>query len=430
MTTRPEDVSLIIFDMDGTIIPSLETIYRGIQRVFADYGWELRHSIGEVNSYVGTASGELYRAIIPPEHTDRWEELRDRIRREYAALFRKGAETYPNVRKTLETLRRRGYRLVQYSNASVLYFDTVLGSLGIRDCYDYTECVHEHGLTKTELIRKIREKFGNPGTAVVGDRIHDIEGAVKNGCLAIGAVYGYGGEEPYQADVTIETFEDLVDVFDRRAPVFERILHEIRRRKSPERAFVVGINGIDCSGKTNFANGLDKHLRQQGYRAQLIHLDEFLNPREVRYSGDARDDLYYERFKEGFNYNYPLLIDNVLGPAQRYGQVKTRLSLLDWRADRFDIEREYAITRDTIVIVEGIFLFIKNIAPYIDLQVFLDAPFGVCLERARERDPEHVYVNYETKYRPAQRKYLTEYPPDRYADIIIDNTDPEKPRIA
>lgn len=219
--TAPEDVYLIIFDMDGTIIPSQEIVYLGMQRVFAEYGWDLKHSKEEINQYIGSATGEIWKAVIPPEHADRWEELRDRVRQEYPALFREYAVTYPAVRETLAELRLRGYTLVQYSNAAVSYFDSVLDSLGIRGLYDYSECVHENGLTKTELIGKIREKYGNPGTAVVGDRCHDIESAHENGCLAVGALYGYGSKEPLEADITIDKFADLLDIFERRVPVFK-----------------------------------------------------------------------------------------------------------------------------------------------------------------------------------------------------------------
>lgn len=429
MNTSPDDVSLIIFDMDGTIIPSLEIVYSGIQRVFDEYGWRLKHNAKEINQYIGMASGELWKAIVPPDHAGKWEELRDRVRQEYPRLFREYPLLYPGVKETLAELRRRGYILVQYSNASVTYFDIVLSALGIRDYYDYTECVHENGLTKTELIARIREKYGNPGTAVVGDRIHDIDAARENGCLSVGALYGYGNDEPGNADITIEVFTELLDVFDRRIPVFQKIAETIETRKQPDKALILGINGIDCSGKTMFAEGLQNYLNARGKEAQLIHLDEFLNDRATRFSGDYRDELFYERVKQGYQYDHVKLIDNLLKPAQQDGSARAHLSLLDWTTDRHDIEREFIITPDSVVIIEGVFLFIDIISPYIDIQVFLDIPFDVCLERARTRDPEAVYRNYERKYLPAQEAYLAEYPSCAHADIIIDNTKPGNPVI-
>ncbi len=57
------------------------------------------------------------------------------------------------------------------------------------------------------------------GRSRVGDRIHDIEAARENGCLSIGVLFGYGENEPRQADLTIRKFDDLLTIFDRRAAV-------------------------------------------------------------------------------------------------------------------------------------------------------------------------------------------------------------------
>ena len=50
----------------------------------------------------------------------------------------------------------------------------------------------------------------------------------------------------------------------------------------------MGINGIDCAGKTNFTGEVERYLQHQGYPFQLVHLDEFLQPRSVRGAGGAR----------------------------------------------------------------------------------------------------------------------------------------------
>ena len=69
---NPDEVDLIIFDTDGTILPSLEIVYEGIRKIFTALGWELEHSIEDINQYIGLASGELYRTITPPPHRHRW----------------------------------------------------------------------------------------------------------------------------------------------------------------------------------------------------------------------------------------------------------------------------------------------------------------------------------------------------------------------
>jgi uridine kinase len=105
------------------------------------------------------------------------------------------------------------------------------------------------------------------------------------------------------------------------------------------------------------------------------------------------------------------------------------MNLLDYRTDRHDIEREFSFDSGTVVIFEGVFLFRKELAPYIDYKIQLDIPFEESKRRACGRDTAASAAKYDTKYLPAQAKYLAEYPPERTADIIIDNTNWEFPRL-
>jgi phosphoglycolate phosphatase-like HAD superfamily hydrolase len=221
---NPNDVNLIIFDMDGTIVPSLPAVYESIKRAFAKLGWPVTFSAAEINQFFGipTAStkGGMYEFITPSDSHLSIPEVREKVRAEYDGTFRDMLQPYPGVRETLKTLRQRGYKLAQYTNASTLYLNVVMSSLELRDYYDYVECIEDNSLTKPALVRKIREKFGGLNAAIVGDRIHDIEAARENDCLSIGALFGYGGNEPEQADLTINSFDELLSIFDKRMPIW------------------------------------------------------------------------------------------------------------------------------------------------------------------------------------------------------------------
>jgi phosphoglycolate phosphatase len=425
---NPNDVNLIIFDTDGTIVASLPPVYESIKRAFGKLGWPINFSAGEINRFFGmrtaSTSGGLYEFIMPRESHLTWQELREKVRAEEYDTFREMAVTFPGVKETLATLRKRGYKLVLYSNASAMYFDMVISAMKIRDYFDYTECVFERDLTKPGLIQKIRERFGGLTAAVVGDRYHDIEAARETGSLSIGVLFGYGGEEPKEADITIGKFDDLLAIFDRRLPVFEMISQEIDRRKPQGRPFVVGINGIDGSGKTVFTEALAGYLADHNRRVQVIHLDDFHNPREVRYAGEDQADNYYHR-----SFDIQRIIDELLLPVRGKGKHTAGLTLLDLNTDKYEIKKEFSFTPDTVVLFEGVFLFRRELAPYIDYRIFLDIPYEESKKRARERDPGAVMDKYDTKYLPAQRKYLEEYPPEKTADMIIDNANREYPYL-
>jgi uridine kinase len=105
------------------------------------------------------------------------------------------------------------------------------------------------------------------------------------------------------------------------------------------------------------------------------------------------------------------------------------LTVLDWKTDKYEIEKEFSFHQDTIVIFEGVFLFRKDLSPYIDYKIFIEIPFEESLRRAKTRDIKEVFEKYNEKYLPAQKRYLEEYPPSETADMIIGNSDWENPKI-
>jgi phosphoglycolate phosphatase len=426
--TNPNDVKLIIFDMDGTIVSSLPPVYESIKRAFNKLGWPVNFTADEINRFFGvtTAStkGGLYEFITPPDSHIPIPEVREKVRQEYEGVFREMGRTYPGVKETLTNLRKRGYKLAQYTNASKMYLNTIMSTLGLRKYFDYIECIQDNNLTKPELVKKIRDKFGGLTTAIVGDRIHDIEAAKETGALSIGALYGYGDDEPKQADIMINKFEDLLTIFDRRLQVYEKIIETTLEKKQKAKPFIIGINGIDGAGKTTFVNGLESYLKNRNLPTQVIQLDDFHNLQSIRYAGKDQPDNYYHR-----SFNIDLIIVKLLEPLRKKQGLSLKLKTLDWQTDRYDNERKYNINQNTIVIFEGVFLFRKELAPYIDLKVFLDISLKESKRRATIRDPKADVKKYNTKYLPAQAKYLKEYPPSKVADIIIDNTNWENPKF-
>ncbi len=424
---KPEEVNLIIFDLDGTIVMSQPLVYEAVKRAFAKLGWPVNFKIEEIKQFIGnstaTTGGSLYEFITPPNSPITPDKVREKVRAEYPDIFRTTALTFPGIKETLAILRKRGYKLAQYTNASTVYLNTVISSLNIRDYYDHIECIQDNGLTKNQLVKKIKEKFGLQA-AVVGDRHHDIEAARENGCLSIGALYGYGDTEPYEADLTIRQFTELLDIFDRRKMVFNVIINDMKNGKRERTPFIIGVNGIDCSGKTMFATALENHLKNNGWQTQLIHIDDFHNPKAVRYAGSDEADNYYYR-----SFDIMQLTERILKPVREQGGINEVLTLLNLETEKYDKVRKYSITPDTIVILEGVFLFRKELIPYIDYKIYLDIPFKESKKRAVSRDPAAGLTKYDTKYLPAQQKYIRELSPAFTADINIDNTDWEYPII-
>ncbi len=226
----------------------------------------------------------------------------------------------------------------------------------------------------------------------------------------------------------MEKPEILESINEHERAIFAHILGAVLEQKSPEVPFVVGINGIDGSGKTSIASKFTSFLDDQGQSVQAIHIDDFHNPKAIRYAGDRPEPEKY--FHQSFNLQ--ALIDGVLAPIRQSMGLQRTLSLLDLETDQFDLERTYAITPDTIVVFEGVFLFRPELLPFLDYRVLVDIPFEASKERAVLRSPHLTaddLVAYDQKYLPAQRQYFEACRPHEVADLVIDNASFQVPKI-
>ncbi len=213
-----------------------------------------------------------------------------------------------------------------------------------------------------------------------------------------------------------------------RNVVFKTVFSEIKKRKQKGKAFVVGITGIDASGKTKFSEELEKFLVSKNYKTQTINLDDFHNPQKIRYSGNDQADNYYNK-----NFDTKTVIEKLLIPVKQKNAFTKKLSLLNLSTDNYENKKEYIFCKNSIVIFEGVFLFRKEFFSYIDYKIFIEISFKESIKRAKIRDVplygKKVLKKYNEKYLPAQKKYLNQSPPLKTANIIINNTNWEFPRI-
>jgi uridine kinase len=190
----------------------------------------------------------------------------------------------------------------------------------------------------------------------------------------------------------------------------------------------VGISGIDTSGKTLFANGFLTYLRSRGRKAHIVNLDDFHNPKKIRYEGDDEAENYLTR-----SFDLKTLENEVLKPITERGSLDKELDLLDVLEDTYTLHRHFRIEPGSFVLLEGVFLFRPPTLNYLDYRIYLDVGFETALRRAGGRDvPIHgrsVLQKYHSKYLPAQKRYMQEFLPRERAHAIVDNNDHDRPSV-
>jgi uridine kinase len=193
-----------------------------------------------------------------------------------------------------------------------------------------------------------------------------------------------------------------------------------RRAEVPaDRALLVGISGIDASGKGFITEKIAKRLQELGWCVATINADDWLNLPEVCLSQPKPAEHFYEhamRFDEMF--------DQLIVPLKENRAVSFVADCADAKGNRR--KHSYEFRRIDIVLLEGIFLLKRAYREHFDLTAWVECPFDIALERAIERGqeglpPAETIRAFTTIYFPAQRIHFARDNPQGAADFIIQN---------
>ena len=106
----------IVFDLDGTLLNTLEDITDSVDFALGEMGFPLR-TAGEVRMMVGNSVDHLIHSALPEGHTEReFLECREIYNRHYSGNMRNKTAPYPGVYEMLEAVRKAGYKTAVVSN--------------------------------------------------------------------------------------------------------------------------------------------------------------------------------------------------------------------------------------------------------------------------------------------------------------------------
>lgn len=212
---------------------------------------------------------------------------------------------------------------------------------------------------------------------------------------------------------------------------YKALSRQILSCKRDNQPLVVGINGVDGSGKTEFT----KRLSSQMGQAIRIHIDDFHHPKIKRYQrGECSPLGFYHD-----SINFAQVRDRVLRPIK-----KAKNFPINILTKSFDLATDQArfetaeIDRCHVILVEGIFLFRPELAPFLDIKILIECDFEITLERMKRRDIENAEDigaiteferRFRNKYMAGQKLYMQDISPRSLADIIIDNCNYNSPQV-
>ena len=167
-------------------------------------------------------------------------------------------------------------------------------------------------------------------------------------------------------------------------------------------------------GKTTYAYKLQRQLED----SVILHLDDFVHKKEVRYNENYEEWYCYYHLQ----WRYDYLIQKLLLPLKSGLDVNETIEVYNRETDSYTL-RKIEIPVGTTVIVEGVFLQRPELRPYFETVIYLELDKETRLQRISDRDiymgnKEEIALKYEQRYFPAEEKYIEQCNPLALADVI------------
>ncbi len=207
----------IFFDLDGTLTNPKEGITRCVQYALQSRGIE-EPDLDRLEPFIGPPLIDSFMEFYGMDREEAClcvEKYRERFNT--VGIFENGV--YEGIPKMLEDLQKQGKLLVVASSKPEEYVLRILEKFALRKFFHEVvgATMDERRTAKADVIREAFARLGirkeeRPQVLMVGDRRHDIEGAIQCGIDSVGVSFGFaapGELEQAKATYIVETVEEL-----------------------------------------------------------------------------------------------------------------------------------------------------------------------------------------------------------------------------
>ena len=214
--------SIIIFDLDGTLLNTLEDLSDSTNIALNEFGYPAR-TVEEVRNFVGNGVAKLIERAIPHgKNNPHYETCLKFFKKIYARNMYNHTAPYDGIIKMLENLKSKGVKIAVVSNK----FDAAVKEL----CEKYFENLIDFAAGENEAagikkkpapdtVLKVLANFGiNAENAIyAGDSDVDILTAKNSKMSCISVTWGFRSRYfliKHGADIIIDTPEEIFNLID------------------------------------------------------------------------------------------------------------------------------------------------------------------------------------------------------------------------
>ena len=203
-----------MFDLDGTLSESAPGIIGAMRLAFADLGIPPLDAATE-QALVGPPWATMLPPLIGAHRTD---EVIAQYRKHYVdGELMYDTRLYPGVLDLLDALRAAGVRMAVATSKPEEYAVPIVERLGLADYFATVggDGLHSERGTKALVITEVLHRLGDPdpaGVLMVGDRLHDVEGAAAHGIATVGVRWGYSAGDALTAAGAVRVFDTAAEL--------------------------------------------------------------------------------------------------------------------------------------------------------------------------------------------------------------------------
>lgn len=217
--------SVVIFDLDGTLINSIEDLADAVNKALLDCGFPT-HEVEKYNYFVGDGAGKLISRAIPDgEKTEEnIKAVSKNFSENYGKSFAKKTYVYDGILKLLEDLKNAGFSLAVASNKPDEFTKVIVNKLFKPQTFDIVRGHIDGVLHKPDpqIVFNIIDELGSDKSTsfFIGDTNVDIKTAQNSGIKSIGCQWGFRGRDELLksgADFIAQHPSDILDIIKKES---------------------------------------------------------------------------------------------------------------------------------------------------------------------------------------------------------------------
>jgi HAD superfamily hydrolase (TIGR01549 family) len=185
----------IIFDIDGTLLDSVDLHAKAWQEAFREFGHDI--PFDAIRSQIGKGGDQLLPVFLSEdEQKARGKDLEDFRGHLFKEKYLPLVKPFPSVRELFQEAKKRGQRVALASSAKEDELEEFERIANIEDLVEVETSSADAKRSKPHpdifeaALKRLGDKIRREDVIVVGDSPHDAEAAGKAGLRTVGVLCG------------------------------------------------------------------------------------------------------------------------------------------------------------------------------------------------------------------------------------------------